>query len=121
MADRTPEEIRDLITKQLNSPIVEALENEGITPSYLAKLLKKELKAKEVKVFNDKGIVIYSDPLKALDIMQKARQDAHKLRGDYAAEKHEVTTNPRSPAERKELMKIAKEMAEKIRNDKKSK
>jgi len=90
MAERTPEEIRDLITKQLNSPIIEALGNEGITPSYLAKLLKKELEAKQVKVFQHQGEIIESEPLEALDIRQKARQDAHKLRGDYPSEKHEV-------------------------------
>lgn len=89
--ERTPEEIKESILKQLNSPIIEALDNEGITPSYLAKLLKKELEAKQVKVFQHQGKIITSEELAALDIMQKARQDAHKLRGDYPAERKHIT------------------------------
>jgi hypothetical protein len=91
MSDRTPEEIKESILKQLNSPIIDALDNEGITPSYLAKLLKKELEAKHVKVFQHQGEIIESEPLEALDIRQKARQDAHKLRGDYPAERKHIT------------------------------
>jgi hypothetical protein len=90
MAERTPEEIKESILKQLNSPIVEALDNEGITPSYLAKLLKKELHAKQIKVFQHQGEVIMSEPLDALDIQQKARQDAHKLLDHYPAERHKI-------------------------------
>jgi len=32
------------------------------------KQLRKELKSKEIKVFNDKGIIVYSKGLPALDI-----------------------------------------------------
>jgi hypothetical protein len=82
---------RQKILDSINSPIIKALEGEGITPSYLAKLLKKELKAKQVKVFSNKsGDVIYSEPLEALDIQQKARQDAHKLLDHYPSERHQV-------------------------------
>jgi hypothetical protein len=78
------------ILNQLTSPILKALDNEGITPSYLAKKLKKELNSTTVKVFQDKGIVIYSDPLPALDIQQRARIDCHKLMDHYPHEKVEV-------------------------------
>ncbi len=83
--------IKKEIEAELLSPIIEALDAEGITLPYLSKQLKKELKAKEIKVFNDKGTIIYSDGVPALDIQQRARIDAHKLRGDYPAEKHEVS------------------------------
>ncbi len=83
----SPKEISD----SLRSPIIEALDAEGITLPFLSKQLKKELKAQEIKVFNDKGKIIYSDGVPALDIQQRARIDAHKLRGDYPAEKHEVS------------------------------
>jgi len=39
--------------------------------------------------------VIYSDDLVAWDIRQKARQDAHKLMGDYPAEKKDITSGGR--------------------------
>lgn len=87
---RTPEEIRESISKSLNSPIVEALNNEGITPSYLAKLLRKELKAKEKKVFAFQGKVVDILDVPALDVQQKARQDAHKLLDHYPSERHQV-------------------------------
>lgn len=81
---------REKLLESINTPILKALDSEGITLSYLTKHLKKELKAKQIKVFSDKGKVIYSDPLDALEIQQRARQDAHKLRGDYPAEKHQI-------------------------------
>jgi hypothetical protein len=71
--------------EDLLRPIHTALEKVGITPDYLAQKLEKELNAEEVKVFNDKedGIV-YSAPLIAWDVRQKARMDAHKLLGHYS-------------------------------------
>ena len=78
------------VLESLNSPIVQALSDQGITPTYLAKLLKDELKAKQIKVFQDKGKVIYSDPIEALDIQQRARMDAHKLLDHYPKEKIEI-------------------------------
>jgi len=92
MPQDTPEkeDLRQKMLDSINTPILKALDGEGITLSYLTKHLKKELKAKRVQVFNDKGQIIYSDPLDALEIQQRARQDAHKLRGDYPAEKHQI-------------------------------
>jgi hypothetical protein len=91
------------ILEQLNSPIIKALDDRGITADCLAKKLKAELAAKETKPFkakvskfidpNDvtKGVyeteeVIYSKRLLAWEVRQKARMDAHKLRGDYPPE-----------------------------------
>jgi len=77
------------ILSGLENPMTPILEKIGIGKSYLAQKLKKELNAKETKVFNDKGELIYSDNLVAWKIRQEARKDAHKLRGDYPAEKRE--------------------------------
>ena len=117
--NKSPKEIGKSIINQLNSPIIEALHSEGITSSYLAKLLRKELKAKQVKVFSDKGTIIYSDKLDALDIQQKARQDAHKLRGDYPAEEHRITgeVGPIG-VDREDLLIISKKIYEEVRKKK---
>jgi hypothetical protein len=37
--------------------------------------------------------VVYSDPLIDWQTRQKARMDTHKLRGDYPAEKWDITGN----------------------------
>ena len=87
---KTDEEIGKDILKQLNSPIVQALHDQGITPSYLAKKLKSEINSKEIKSFQSKGKVIYSKGLDALDIQQRARMDAHKLLDHYPAERHKI-------------------------------
>jgi len=84
----------------IDHPIHKALDSQGITPLFLAKRLKRELNAKEVKVFKSTicgedgecgDETIYSKPLVAWTIRQKARMDAHKLRGDYPAEKLDIT------------------------------
>ena len=111
-------QIKKEIEAELLSPIIEALDAEGITLPYLAKQLRKELKAKEIKTFNDKGTIIYSDGIPALDIQQRARIDAHKLRGDYPAEEHRITgemVSTRSPEEIEELRSIAQGLAQAIR------
>ena len=78
------------ILKNLNSPIIQALNDQGITPSYLAEKLKEELNAKQTKVFQHQGEVIYSADIPALEIQQRARMDAHKLLDHYPKEKIEV-------------------------------
>ena len=78
------------VLESLNSPIVQALNDQGITPSYLAELLRKELNAKQIKVFQHQGEVIYSGEVPALEIQQRARMDAHKLMDHYPKEKIEV-------------------------------
>jgi len=127
---------KEKILEGLNSPIISALDGEGITPKYLSKKLKREMSACETKVFTpnekqatvilrafvaalskmdplpeDAGeevkakrqkyieksvekmlpkLLLYSKRLIAWDVRQKARQDAHKLRGDYPPEKREI-------------------------------
>lgn len=68
------------------------LDEGGITDDYLVKKLKAELNAKATKVFLPKNSrkPVYSDPLVNWDTRQKARMDAHKLKGHYPAEKHQV-------------------------------
>lgn len=100
------------------NPVIQAFERKGITLDKLADYLDEELKANEIKCFNDKGLVIYSKDLAALDIRQRARIDAHKLRGDYPAEEHRITgemITSRSPAEIEELQRIANRVVEEIR------
>jgi len=80
----------------------EILHERGITPSYLAKKLKAELNAKEVKVFNDKDDgIVYSKNLVAWNVRQKARMDAQKLLNLYPAERHEHTGADGGPIEKK--------------------
>ena len=90
--------------KEARNETLRELENRGITWDLLTRKLKAELNARKVEVFKgwvkdldeDGKVVstheevIYSKGMVAWDIRQKARQDAHKLRGDYPAEKHEV-------------------------------
>jgi len=78
------------IYDSLGQPLVQCLDDKGITVEYLADKLQEELDASEVKTFQYKGEVIQSDPLVTWEIRQRARQDAHKLRGDYPSEKHQI-------------------------------
>ena len=77
----------------------DALIDEGIDAPYLAQKAKEELEAHETKAQIPKGgqEFIYSKDLVAWDTRQKARQDLHKLRGDYPSEKveHTVTLEDR--------------------------
>lgn len=97
------------LAKAIGNPVLTAFDQEGLTPRYLAKKHKKELNAKKIDTFKGKvveeqtddggkvigrterEVVIYSKPLIAWDTRQKARQDAHKLRGDYPPEKSEFS------------------------------
>lgn len=98
--------------------MADILDEGGITDVYLQRKLKRELNAKETKVFNNKGEIVCSKPMIAWEIRQRARQDAHKLRGDYPAEEHRITgefTQTRTPEELDELKAIAQSVAENIR------
>jgi hypothetical protein len=68
------------------------MDRRGLTDDYLAKKLKAELNAKMPKVFLPKNSrkPVYTAPLILWEIRQKARMDAHKLKGHYPAEKHQV-------------------------------
>ena len=70
--------------ESLNRPLVDAMDKAGLTLEKLIGRLKKELNAKETKFFSKDGMVIEERNVVAWDIRQKARIDAHKLRGDYA-------------------------------------
>ena len=90
MADE-PNNLRQKMLDSLNSPIIKCLDSKGITLDKLADKLIEELDATNVKQFQYEGHVVEADPLIAWDIRQKARQDAHKLRGDYPAEKKHIS------------------------------
>lgn len=117
----------------IGNPIHKAFRENGITPGYLVKKLKKELNAEKTVVHKVKGLAELpltpsGKPKKGLKILtttglietrlcpnggtereysdgetliavnmidwltrQRARIDAHKLRGDYPAEKREIT------------------------------
>ncbi|MFH2076065.1 MAG: hypothetical protein ABIJ57_12090 [Pseudomonadota bacterium] len=72
--------------KAVVAPFTDAMEKIGINESYLAKKLKEELEATEVKVFNGQEGVVYSKPLISWSVRQKGRMDANRVRGDYPAE-----------------------------------
>ena len=81
------------------NPMGPAFEGAGITPEYLAKKIKSELNAttstEKAYTYKDGKTLKVKSKTKHWDIRQKARQDAHKLMGDYPAEKHEVQVTER--------------------------
>lgn len=77
--------------ESLDRPIIKALNLKGISDELLAKKLKEELDASLPKLFQSDGNVIESREIPVWDVRQRARQDAHKLRGDYPSEKHTHT------------------------------
>lgn len=68
---------------------LEIFEKYEITDDYLIGKLKDELEAEETKFFQKDGMVVQQKDVIAWKIRQDARKDAHKLKGDYPAEKHE--------------------------------
>jgi hypothetical protein len=72
---------------ELTSPLLEAMEGAGITADMLAGQLAEELKASETKFFSFRGQVIEARIVPNWEVRQRARMDAHKLRGDYAPER----------------------------------
>jgi hypothetical protein len=73
-------------------PIRKAFEEDGITVEYLVKKLKAELNATEPKPWRKRAV-------KAWNVRQRARMDAHKLMGHYPAEKKEITGGDGKPVE----------------------
>lgn len=121
MSEKT---LAEKISDSLRSPIIAALDGEGITIETLAKQLKRELKANETKHFAYQGIVQDQKDVEAWDIQQRARIDAHKLRGDYPAEEHRITgemITSRSPEEIRDLQEIADRVVDEIRKGKRGK
>jgi hypothetical protein len=97
-------------TEDLIRPIHQAIERHGLTPDELVRKLKRELGAKRTVTVKVKGAVEEKklprdakviamaegedETLLAIDLVdwgtrQRARMDAHKLRGDYPAERLE--------------------------------
>lgn len=128
-------------------PIMEALKDQGLTPAYLTKKLKRELNAKVTKRTKVKGAIHPDNLAKGHKIVaesgvithlkdgeetygdgdtviqtneidwptrQKARQDAHKLRGDYAPDKHIFPDKQGEPQDITGLSNL--EMATKLLN-----
>jgi|SRR6516165_8556763 hypothetical protein len=61
------------------------MDEKGLTDEELIeKYLVPLLEATQVKVFNDDGTLIYSEPLIAWDIRLGALREAFKLKGSYA-------------------------------------
>jgi hypothetical protein len=86
----TDEEIAKEAAEEAKSEVLKRLESRGITLDYLAKKLKRELNAKTTKFFQHEGRVIEERNCIDWTTRQKARMDAHRLRGDYPAEKHDL-------------------------------
>ncbi len=88
------EEQREIVEKAKENALRamrDVLDDVGLTAEYLTEKLKAELSATETKSFSYKGDSFESAEKVAWDIRQRARQDAHKLRGDYPSEKHDHT------------------------------
>ena len=110
-----PVTIEEMINKD---PLIDALEDAGITPSYLARKLKAELSAKSQKVIKgSRDRIILGPKMVAWDVRQKARIDAQRLRGDYPAEKKEVRANVQvTPHLTKEDREMISKLGDKIIN-----
>ena len=72
---------------------LDALEKAGINYDFLIKKLLEELEAKEAKFFTYNGQIVNKLAVPDWNVRQRARMDAHKLRGDYPAEKIEGDLN----------------------------
>jgi hypothetical protein len=109
MAEKT---IAEKISDSLRSPIIQALDDEGITLPKLAQSLAKELEADETKFFSHQGQIIEQANVIAWDVRQRARQDAHRLRGDYPAEERKVRVQVThlTPEEEEIAKKIEEEL-----------
>lgn len=93
-----PEPNREKQIQHMLAGYHDALDKIGITEKLLARKLKQELSAKETKAFKattgdrESGFdteIIYSKPLVAWDIRQKARMSAEKILGIQGLDKIE--------------------------------
>jgi len=73
------------VLNSLNTQMIQAMDKAGITLDRLLGQLSDELQAKDTKFFADKGTIKDTAEVIAHDVRQRARIDAHKLRGDYPA------------------------------------
>jgi hypothetical protein len=86
-----PQQMREKLLASLGGPMTRSLDNIGITDEYLASKLKEEIDASLPKLFQSEGQVVESREVPVWDVRQRARQDAHKLRGDYPAERKHIS------------------------------
>lgn len=94
----------DDVTRSLLKTFIDALDEQGVDEKFLAKKLKQELTAKRVDTFKGKTTtynptegttteteeVIYSRPMTAWEIRQKARKEALAYRGVLVVERRDV-------------------------------
>ena len=106
---------KDDVDRQAGWTMAQAMGAQGITPAYLAKKLKAELNAKELRAVvviggdEEGGRERIKESVPAWGVRQKARQDAHRLRGDYPAEQVEVSGDPLRPLFRISLDGLSEE------------
>jgi len=82
---------RKTLYEEVHSPLLEKLDNAGLTADKLIEKLQEELEAKVERVFCTKeGDLKYSKKMVDWRTRQEARKDAHKLRNDYPADKTET-------------------------------
>lgn len=129
----TTEKEKDRASESAHAILVGVLDAAGVTAHALAKKLRAELNAREIKPFkatqrevdqHGKTValreeVIYSKPLAAWEVRQRARIDAHKLRGDYAAERDEPLEEVEAfhfDGEREMLQEAVRQVAERLRH-----
>jgi len=86
-----------LLKRELKAKVTKSIKIKGaVNPAELGRGRRivaasgTVIKTKAGNVFGDGETVIEWDEI-AWDIRQRARMDAHKLRGDYPAEKREIT------------------------------
>ena len=103
----------------LENPMIRPLEGEGIDTAYLARKHKEELEAETTVFAKYEGKI--ADQVDVIDwkTRQEARKDAHKLRGDYPADKKELSgpggqplIPPTDPKEKELLKKLADKLIE---------
>jgi len=90
MARLTKEQLEVLEEVYGPDNILEWMKQSDVTAKRLVQQLCAELVAVEQKVFSTADGLKYSKKMAAWKIRQGARMDAHRLRGDYPAEKHEL-------------------------------
>lgn len=80
---------KEELIQEILHPSKQACEDAGISLAFLIKKAKSELKAKTVKHYAHQGVVMDERTYIDWSTRQTARQDLHKIRGDYPAERHD--------------------------------
>lgn len=111
--------------EMIGRPLLDDLEEGGITRKILVKKLKEELEATETKGFCYNGEILHDDPKPAWEIRQRARMDVQKLLNLYPPEKHDYFLQANTPPvhsleEREELLAISRKVYEEVRAQKRA-